>query len=342
MRILVLGGTAWLGRHLVSTALDRGDEVVALARGTSGPPPMGARFVVAERTRPGAYDEVAGEHWDVALDVSRQPGQVREAATALAGTCDFFAFVSSASVYADDTTPGQDESGPLLPALEADVMESMESYGRAKVACEQHVRAAFGPDRFLLARAGLIGGPGDGSGRTGYWPLRLARPASEDGGVLVPDTPDQPTQVIDVRDLAAWLRDAAVAHHAGAFNVMGDPVPFATHLDTAARVARQVTGSAGLPVPVAPGWLVEHDVAPWMGARSLPLWLPGDEYAGFAARDTAAARAAGLETRPLEQTLRDTLVWEIEQGPDRPRNAGLTAADERALLAAWSAEAGQA
>ena len=145
---------------------------------------------------------------------------MRTATEALAGA-GFFVFVSSANVYADHRTIGQDESAPLLAPLDGDVMESMESYGAAKVACEQQVERAFGPDRCLIARVGLIGGPGDLFDRTGYWPLRFARPAANDGSVLVPDSPDLPTQVIDVRDLAGWLLSAGERRSAGTFNVGG-------------------------------------------------------------------------------------------------------------------------
>ena len=146
MRFLILGGTAWLGGQLTSTALTLGHEVTCLARGTSGDAPDGAVFVPADRTLTGAYDQIAGERWDVVIDVSRQPGQVKSAVAALADHTGFFVFVSSGNVYARHDAPGQDEGGALLPALAGDVMESMETYGHAKVACEQHVLRAFGPD----------------------------------------------------------------------------------------------------------------------------------------------------------------------------------------------------
>jgi len=142
------------------------------------------------------------------VEVSRQPGQVRRAVEALTGVCEFFVFVSSGNVYADHSQLGQDETGAVLPALGGEVMETMETYGQAKVACEHHVLDALGPDRTLIARVGLIGGPGDIFDRTGYWPLRFSRPAAAGGGVLMPDVPDLLTQVIDVRDLARWLVDA--------------------------------------------------------------------------------------------------------------------------------------
>ncbi len=329
MRILVLGGTAWLGGFLVAAAVERGHEVTCLARGEAGAAPSGVRFVRVDREQPDAYDEVEGEEWDAVIDVSRQPGQVKRAVEALSSRGGSFVFVSSGSVYADHGTPGQAEDAPLLPALDGDVMESMETYGEAKVACEQHVLDGFGADRSLIARAGLIGGPGDITDRTGYWPWRFANPAADDGSVLVPDAPKLPTQVIDVRDLATWLVDSAAAGRHGVFNATGEAVPLPRHLEA----ARTVAGHTGPVVAAAPDWLLAHGVEPWMGERSLPLWLPLPEYAGFSARDSGAARAAGLVTRSLKETLADTLAWERTREPAR-RRAGLADDDERSLLRA--------
>ena len=288
-----------------------------------------------DRTEPGAYDAVRDRDWDAVLDVSRQPGQVRTAVEALRGQASRFLFVSSGNVYADHRVPGQDESSPLLPPLAGEVMESMAEYGEAKVACERHVLDGFGPDAALVARVGLIGGPGDWSGRTGYWPLRFAKPAAPDGAVLVPAAPEVPTSVIDVRDLAAWLVEAARAQTVGVLNAAGPAVRLADHLET----ARQVAGHTGPVVPVDETWLAEHGVQPWMGEQSLPLWLDDPDWYGFNARDSGAARRVGLVTRPLADTLADTLAWERTQDPDRVRRAGLTPAEERALLDAWRSRA---
>jgi 2'-hydroxyisoflavone reductase len=189
MQTLVLGGTAWLGGHIASAALERGHQVTCLARGFSGAVPEGVELVRADRSRHAAYDALK-QQWDVVVDVARQPGQVRSAVRALADRAGVYVFVSSGNVYADHRTPGADEDAPLLPPLTVEVMESMDTYGEAKVACEQHVHQAFEPDRALIARAGLIGGPGDIFDRTGYWPLRFARPSTPSGAVLVPDAPE--------------------------------------------------------------------------------------------------------------------------------------------------------
>jgi 2'-hydroxyisoflavone reductase len=333
MRILVLGGTAWLGGEIARAAVASGHDVTCLARGESGDVPDGARLVKADRSHPDAYEGVAGQEWDLVADVSRQPGQVRSACAALADRAGKYAFVSSGNVYANHGQPRADESAELLPALDADVMDSVETYGEAKVACEQAVLETFGGQRTLIARAGLIGGPGDVSGRTGYWPLRFARPSTDDGSVLVPDLGDAATSVIDVRDLAEWIVDSAgAAERHGVFNATGDVVAFDEHIAT----ARDVAGHTGPVVSATSEWLLEHEVRPWMGERSLPLWLPMPEYAGFSARDNTAARAAGLTSRPLRATLADTLAWELEEGSDRERGAGLGDADERALLLALS------
>ena len=329
MRILILGGTAWLGRHLVEAARAKGHDVACLARGTSATVPRGARLVRADRTLPNAYDQVLDQRWDAVIDVARQPGQVRNAALALAKRASTYVFISSASVYADHATPCQDESAALLPPLQADVMEDMNSYGQAKVACEQQVLAAFGEERSLIVRPGLIGGPGDESDRTGYWPLRFAKAAGSDRPVLIPDEPGLSTQVIDARDLARWVVDRACAGEVGTFNATGEAIGLPEHL----ALARHVGGHRGRVVSAGSAWLAKQGVTPWMGEKSLPLWLPMPEYAGFSTRDSSAAVKAGLSRRSLEATLRDTLDWELSRAPaPAGRRAGLSDADEALLL----------
>lgn len=231
MRLLVLGGTAWLGRATAAAAVQAGHEVVCLARGTSGATALGAALVVGDRTRPEAYDAVSGQRWDAVVDVARQPGQVRTAVAALESSAAHYVLVSSGNVYAEQRTVGADEDAPLHAPLEGDVMSSMEVYGPAKVACEQHVLCAFGPDRAMIARAGLLGGPEDPFDRSGYWPWRFARPAASDGAVLLPAAPDQPAQLLDVRDLAFWLVRAAEQHLPGVYNAVGETMPLGDHLE---------------------------------------------------------------------------------------------------------------
>lgn len=329
MRTLVLGGTAWLGGLAASAAQQAGHDVTCLARGMSGRAPDGVAFVTADRDADNAYSAVTETDWDLVVDVARQPGQVRRAVAALEPHADAYVFVSTGNVYVDHATPGQDESAALRAPLDGDLMTSVETYGEAKVACERQVIAAFGAQRSLIARAGLLGGPGDISDRSGYWPLRFALPVTEDDSVLVPRQPDAPSQLLDARDLARWLIAAGPHGTRGVFNATGETMRFADVIAT----ARDVSGHTGLVVEADEDWLRAHDVEPWMGERSLPLWLGDSDYAGFSARDSGKARAAGLTRRPLAETLADVLAWELAHDPDRLRKAGLPAADERALLA---------
>lgn len=197
MRIL-LGGTAMLGREVAQLALDRGHDVTCLARGT-GVPPGGVELVAADRELDDALSAVAQIHWDAVVDVSRQPGHVRRAVRGL--RTNHWTLVSSGNACADFSQIEQDEDAPTLAPLTGDVMESIETYGSAEVACEELVRNADGPA--ALVRSGLIGGRGDSTGRTGYWPWRFAKPTGDD--VIVPDDLDFPCAVIDVRDLAKWI-----------------------------------------------------------------------------------------------------------------------------------------
>lgn len=320
MRMLVLGGTAWLGGAVVRRALDEGWQVTCLARGESGTTPHGARLVTADRTQPGAYDEVARD-WDAVVDVARQPGQVRSAVDALGSRVGHWSFVSTGNVYADLAHPLTEESALRQPVT-GDVA-SAEEYGEGKVACERAVAAL---PRHLIWRAGLIGGPGDPSDRFGYWVSRLALAGSE--AVLVPDIPEQPVQVVDVRDLAVWIVRAASDGMTGVFNAAGDQASFGSVVDLAAAVA----GFTGERVRADPQWLLDHGVQHWAGPRSLPLWLPDDSL-GMMQKSVDRARGAGFPPRPLAETLSDTLADERARGFDRARRAGITRADELALLA---------
>lgn len=221
--LLVLGGTSWLGGLVAQHGLAAGLSVTCLARGSSGTVPPGARWVRADRSSSDAYGEVAGSTWDLVVDVSWQPGFVRSALAALAPRAGAWAYVSSISAYADGLAAGSDESAALFPALVGD-SAGFEDYGPAKVACEQAVLSAF--PSAIVARAGLLIGYGDRSDRFGYWPARL----SFEGPVLVPPR-DQPLQVLDADDLAAWLLSAGLAGTAGTFNAVGPAVTVGDAID---------------------------------------------------------------------------------------------------------------
>jgi 2'-hydroxyisoflavone reductase len=328
LRILVLGGTAMLGREITREALSRGHDVTCVARGESGSVAEGARLLKADRDRDDAFESIAGQQWDAVYDVARLPGHVARAVRELS-SAGVYVFVSTCNVYAAQNEPDADESAVLLEPLYRDTDDPDETvadaYGRRKVACEELVVATFGNARSLIARSGLIGGPSDTTTRSGYWPMRFA--ASET--VVVPDDAEQPTQLVDIRDFATWLVDAAEDDAVrGVMNVVGDVVPLGDFLETARRVA----GGTSTAIAASRDWLIERSVEEFAGPKSMPLWLSDPEWRAFMRRDNSRAKESGLRLRPLEETLSGALEWERAEGFDRSRTAGMTTAENDALV----------
>jgi 2'-hydroxyisoflavone reductase len=319
MRILVLGGTLFLGRHVVDTALERGHDVTLFNRGRTRPD-LYPDVEKLRGDRDGDLGALTGRGFDAVVDTSgRVPRLVSETLDAL-GEIGHYTFVSTISVYADLSTPPT-ESSPLAELTQpTEVWE--EAYGQLKVLCERVVRARF-PGAFI-PRPGLIVGPHDPTGRFTYWPTRLAA----GGRVLAPLPRAADAQVIDARDLAGWIVRAAEESLAGTVNAVG-PVTTREHvLDTCRRVA----GADSELVWVDPDFLHAQGVEEWM---ELPLWLYDPQYRGILSVDPAPALAAGLRTRALEDTVRDTLAWAL--GVEAPGEfpAGLDPEKEQRVLDGW-------
>ncbi len=315
--VLVLGGSGWLGRRIVERALDDGAEVTCLARGESGAVPPGARHIAVDRRAPDAFASAGGE-WDEVVELAHAPDLVEPALRALAGEAAHWTLVSSVSVYASSREPGADESAALAePEVPTD-------YAHAKVLAERMSAAALG-DRLLVARPGLIVGPGDPSDRFGYWPARLRR----GGTVLAPRTEGRSVQVIDVDDLADWIVRAGRDGATGPVNAVGPSHPLLDLL----RGASDATAFDGRFVHAGDDDLVAQDVRYWAGPRSLPLWLPASET-GFGARSGDAFRRAGGVARPLAESVARVLEDEERRGVDRERRSGLRPHEELEVLRA--------
>jgi 2'-hydroxyisoflavone reductase len=330
MRLLVLGGTVFLGRAVARRALASGHEVTCVARGRSGEPIGGVRFVSANRDDP---DSLAGLHdgeFDAVIDVTRRPSHARSAVAALRDSVPHAVYVSSMSVYANETVPGQRAAtAPVVDPYpddgdDADLSDPT-AYGRAKVAAEIAFRDGFGADRSFICRAGLIEGPEDRVNRYAYWVRRIAA----GGEVLAPGRPEDLVQLIDVRDLADWLLLAAAERVAGTYDGANRPM---ARIDFLAQTAAGV-GSDPEFVWVSDAFLVSAGVQPWMGERSLPVWLPLPDFTGFMARDVTPSFEAGLTCRPLSDTARE--MWASLRNREPASIPGISRDDEVALLKMW-------
>ena len=331
MRILILGGTVFLGRHLTDAALARGHEVTLFNRGQSNSG-LYPNVEQLHGDRDGGLAPLAGRDWDAVIDTSGYlPRVVRASADLLAGSVGTYAFISSKSVYADMSRPGVDEAAPVAALPEGAPAEEVtgETYGPLKALCEREVQAAL-PGDALIVRPGLIVGPHDPTDRFTYWPHRMAR----GGEALAPEPREKHVQFIDARDLAEWIVRMVESRATGVYNANGRPgeLTMAELLDACIHVAG--TGADTTLTWVAESFLIEHGAGAWM---DLPLWIPTSEtsLAGFLEGSVARALEAGLTYRPLEETIRDTLAWDATRAPDAQRKAGLTASREAELLAAW-------
>ncbi|MGW5875114.1 NAD-dependent epimerase/dehydratase family protein [Nocardiopsis terrae] len=324
-RLLVLGGTEFVGRAVVADALARGWETTVFHRGRH-PAPEGVEVRHGDRTAEGGLDELATGEWDAVVDTwSGAPSAVTATARALSGRVGHYAYVSSRSVYGVPTAPGADEDAPTV---ESSPDDDGGDYARAKRGGELAAEAVFG-ERALFVRAGLILGPHENIGRLPWWLNRIAR----GGPVLAPGPRDLPLQYVDARDLAAWTLDAVQKGLGGPFNMVS-PVGHTT-MAGLLEACREVTGSEAEFRWTSPEVLEEAGVKPW---TDLPVWLPPGELHGTLHQGNVdRALATGLRCRPVAETVADTWDWlravggEAPQRPDRPR-VGLDPETEARVL----------
>ncbi len=325
MRLLVLGGTRFLGRHLVEAALARGHEVTLFHRGRRG----AKLFPEAERLegdRDGDLSALRGRRWEAVVDTCGYlPRAVRASAGLLAGAVEHYTFVSSISVYGDFGRRGFGEDAPVRtpPDPEPEEMD-WELYGELKVGCERAAEAAM-PGRVLVVRPGLIVGPHDYTDRFPYWCRRVAA----GGEVLAPGDPERQVQLIDARDLAGWTIRMAEERRTGVYNATG-PRSGLTMRGMLEGIRDAVGGDARF-TWVPEKFLLDAGVRPW---EELPFWVP-EEMAGILAADVGKAVRAGLAFRTLAETARDTLAWDaLRDGPPK-MGADMSREREGDLLWTW-------
>ena len=335
LKILILGGTAFLGPAIVHNARMRGHEITLFNRGRTN----ASLFPDLEKIRGDrtvSHDALKGRKWDVVIDTcGYYPRVVTAAAEALAGNVGQYIFISSISVYADFSQRGLNENSPVGTIADETTEEiTNETYGPLKALCEQAAERAM-PGRTCNIRPGLIVGPLDRSDRFTYWPVRIAR----GGEVLVPDKPETPTQIIDVRDLAAYIVHCAEKQTNGVFNATS-PAGELT-MGEIFNTCRKVSGSDATLTWADATWLEKEEVQAW---TDLPVWVPLDgAEAGHPFIDVRRALATGLVYRPLSETVRDTLDWWAtvpRERRDKPLRAGLTAEREAEILRKWHEERG--
>ncbi|MEH1164434.1 NAD-dependent epimerase/dehydratase family protein [Micromonospora sp. CPCC 205539] len=330
MRLLVLGGTGFVGGATVTEAVRRGWSVTVFNRGLHGSTPSGVHRLRGDRTVPDGLAALAGGEWDVVVDTwDGAPRVAGDAGRALVDAVGHYVYVSSGSVYADQSVSGLNEDSPVAEA-DPDAVDG--DYPQLKSGAERALREVFG-DRLLIARAGLILGPGEDVGRLPWWLRRIER----GGDVLAPGPADLPVQYIDVRDLAVWMLDAGGRRLGGTFNAIGRPGH--TTMGELLDECVAATGADARLRWTDPAAILAAGVEPW---NELPIWLPlGHPYRGLLERDVSRAFAAGLTCRPVAETVADTWRWLREVGTVPPRAGrphrgakGLDPAREVALLSA--------
>lgn len=331
--LLILGGTGFLGPHVVESARARGIRVTLFNRGKTNP----HLFPEVEKLRGdrnGDLSALEGRSWDAVLDTSGYvPRAVRASASLLAPAVAHYVFISSISVYPDYPFKGITEDYKLATMEDETNEDVRANYGALKALCERAAEDTM-PGRVTNIRPGLIVGPGDPSDRFTYWPVRLAR----GGEVAAPGNGEDPVQHIDVRDLAAWIVHMIAERIMGVYNATG-PAGVMTARNMLERCKAAVGSTASL-TWVDTKFLEQHKVTPWM---DMPAWVPAEgDSVGFGSVDCSKATAQGLRFRELEDTARATLAWFDTLPPERRSKlrAGLTAEREAALLTAWHARAG--
>lgn len=324
MNILIIGGTRFLGRHLVTSTLERGHHVTLFNRGQSNPTLFpDIETILGDREHDLA--RLTTRSFDAVIDTCGYlPRIVRLSAQALKDSIESYVFISSISAYADFSQLGITENSPLATMPDETVEEiTGETYGPLKVLCEKTVEAEF-PARTLIIRPGLIVGPYDPTDRFTYWPVRVAR----GGALIAPEKPEVPVQIIDGRDLANFTLRLVEQKATGDYNATGPNYDLT--LGAMLETCKQVSGSDAVLRWASVEFLSQHNVAPW---SDMPVWVPDTpDEAGFSKVDVSKAIAAGLTFRPLAETVRDTLAWASDRGPGYPWRAGLTEEREAELL----------
>jgi len=332
MKLLILGGTRFFGRHLAAAALVRGHNLTLFNRGQSNP----ALFPEVEKLRGDRgenLEALKGRQWDAVIDTCGfSSARVRATAELLAGVIGHYTFISSISVYRDFSRTGIDESAPLatLPAGTIEDENDGSTYGARKALCEAAVEQVM-PGRALIIRSGVMVGPHDATERFTYWVRRIAR----GGEVLAPAPSDAAVQLVDARDLADWVIRMVESRTTGIYNAVGPtaPLTFAAMLEQCAFAA----GSNARFVWIDESFLLAHKVEP---SSELPFWIPKKEksYTGFFTINGRRALDSGLLIRPLVNTARDILALTVDSANRRADGnpIGLTADREKELLQSWN------